>query len=191
MLKKNIQIILIFFVFYFVWSVVIPFIFKINIENIETAINKFSNCRIELGSVRLKTASIIRAGISTDEIKILDGTQKTILSVTQPRVNISLLPLLVGKVRVNSFECRGLESTFKLSDKLYFGDFPISFGDAPVDFKIKRVKIKEHCTIFKQSESKQGFVFEGKDFYYKESANSFILIGNLLPKCRQSYTMAI
>lgn len=178
MLKKNIQIILIFFVFYFVWSVVIPFIFKINIENIETAINKFSNCRIELGSVRLKTASIIRAGISTDEIKILDGTQKTILSVTQPRVNISLLPLLVGKVRVNSFECRGLESTFMLSDKLYFGDFPISFGDAPVDFKIKRVKIKKHCTIFKQSESKQGFVFEGKDFYYKESANSFILIGN-------------
>ena len=134
MLKKNIQIILIFFVFYFVWSVVIPFIFKINIENIETAINKFSNCRIELGSVRLKTASIIREGklLLTDKVENLSYTGVKRISLK----NLDTIPMdkNIRNVKqenetVNFLYSGSTKELMNILSSLSFSDITISDSD--------------------------------------------------------------
>lgn len=167
MLNKYGKYIYSLMIFYIVWLVGIPLAFRLFVVPILNNIP----C-INITNPRLYTSILPNIKFKADEIVLLNKDNSKALDITGLKVNLRILPLLSGKIHVNSFEEKTMDISLEIKDKLYLGDYPIDINpEQKVNAKINRVKIgKTNVSIGK-------YLIKGEDFYFRMKRKSFVVHG--------------
>lgn len=166
MFKKYSKFIYIILSFYIVWLAVLPLtcnlIFDAFLpENIKNA--------------RIKTSILPNITVKAEQISFQNA-----LEIKQPKINIKILPLLTGKLHINSVSANTINANFVAKDKLYLGNYEIPKIDFnklefdPKKLKINNLNIKEYnITLLENGRLNR---LEGKHFRYKNNRNQILLL---------------
>ena len=177
MIKNNLKYIVLLLILYLLWAIALPFAFKCNVKNIQSTIQKTTGYNLMLSDAKLCTASVLRAKIVASEISILNKDNSKVLAIQSPIINIRVLPLLIGKVHIRTFEAKNIETSLTLKDDLYLGDYLIKIPDKKINTKIDRIKINKYNLSLVDKKSKTPISLVGNDFYYKETFNNIFTSG--------------
>lgn len=159
---------------FIIWLVGIPLGFSLVINPLLPKIKADYN--IEIVHPKLRTSLLPNIKFKADEIKVLNKDNSTALLLNRPKLSIKVLPLLISRVRINSFECSKLYTALTLNDKLYLGDYEITLPEKNVDTKINRIKINTINITLKENNSNHQL--KGNELYYKSNRNAFIARGH-------------
>ena len=177
MINKYLKYIYIILIFYLVWLVLIPLGFNMFSDEILNTVQTITNTKIEANHLRLYTNIIPHLKIKAKEIKILNNDNSTALMLENPKLNLRILPLLSGKVHINSFETTCISANLIIKDKLYIGDYPIEIKDSNINAFLDRIKLKKiKLNIIENNETK---TISGTNFYYKSTKHKFVTHGAL------------
>lgn len=186
-MRKNSYIyISLFLIFYLIWTIVLPLLFRFNADNIESFIQKQSGYHICLNNIRLSNWSIINLKIKTNELSVLNKDNSKALDIKNPIISIKLLPLFVGKCHVRTVEFTDFNANFNINKNLYLGDYLIEIFDTNTNkIKIDRIKIKKYLLLVYDKNSNVAIELNGQNLYYKETYNNIfarsennLIIGN-------------
>ncbi len=173
--KKYFKYIYIILLIYFIWLVVIPFGFRCCINPILDGLQTFTGMDIDIIKPRLVTSVLPNVKLKANKVLIFNKNGSEAMSLTKPRVNIRILPILTGKIHIKSFECSDVSTNFVLKDKLYLGDYVIEIPQKNPNSQIDRVKIKNIKVNLK--EGNDVHLLNGKNIYYKFNRRTCILRG--------------
>lgn len=147
-------------IFYFVWLLVLP----IGISCTVNYICKKIDC-ITVVRPRIATSLLPNVRFRANEIKLYNPDSSVALYIKSPKMNLRLFPLLIGKIHLNSVEGKTVKADFRLSDKLYLGQYPIDIPKTNAKFAVNRVKFRK--INLDLSQNKEKYSFRGNDIYYK------------------------
>ena len=154
-------------IFYVIWLVCIPLGFRFIADTFSNKINEI--CIIK---PRLYTSIFPNIKLKAEEIKILNKDSTLALKITEPKVNVRILPLILARVHINSLESKNITAKLYLKDKLYLGDYPIELPKSNNNIKLDRLKISDVTLNLCQNTDKH--IFNGKNIYYKTKGKSLI-----------------
>lgn len=166
MFKKYSKFIYIILSFYIVWLALLPLTCNLLFDAFlpETIKN-----------VRIRTSILPNITIKADEVSLQNA-----LEITQPKINIKLLPLLAGHLHINGISVNTINANFTVKDKLYLGDYEIpkidlsKFEFNPDKLKINNLNIKEYnITLLENGRLNK---LEGGIFKYKSNRNQIVLL---------------
>ena len=167
MLNKYGKYIYSLIIFYIVWLVGIPLAFRL------FAVPVLNNIKcVEVIKPRLYTSILPNLKLKADEVILLNKDSSKALDITGLKINIRILPLLSGKIHINSFEEKTMDMTLDVKDKLYLGDYPIDIDtEQKINAKVNRVKIGN--TNIKIG----NYSIKGEDLYFKMKRKSIAAHG--------------
>ncbi|MCM1264693.1 MAG: DUF3971 domain-containing protein [Candidatus Gastranaerophilales bacterium] len=146
-------------------------------DKILNQIHNITGIRIETQGLRLVTNVIPHIKLKAKELKVLNKDNTTALALIDTKVNIRILPLLSGKVHINSFETKNIEANLILNDKLYLGDYPIEMQPAEMNALIDRIKLEKiDLNIAENNETNK---ISGQNIYFKTTKHRFITHGKI------------
>ena len=178
MLNKYGKYIYSLIIFYVIWLVGVPFGFKFITMPVISAVNSHTDFNVSVERPQIITSVVPNLKIKANEFKLSDKTHPEIISIKNPNINIRLLPLISGKIHINSFQCDSMSINTVLKDKLYLGDFPLSFEEKGLKAKINRIKISKFDFQIDEPEQKNKYLVDLTDFYFKDARTSFVVYGN-------------
>lgn len=174
MKNKYLKYIYILIICFVLWLVGVPLGFRLVVNPLLPKIKKDYN--IEIVSPKLRTSLFPNIKFKADEIKLLNKDNTPALTLNRPKLSVKVLPLLIAKVRINSFECSNLYAGFELTDKLYLGEYEIVIPEKNIDTKINRIKINNLKVNLKDNNTNHSI--NGNNFYYKSNRAAFIARGH-------------
>ncbi len=179
MFKNKFKYIIIFLILYFIWAIGIPQLFKYNVQNIQAIIQKESGYNVCFTNPDLNLWFLPHAKFKAEKIEVLNKDNSRALVIETPKINIRVLPLIIGKVHAGTIECSTIQANFSLDKNLYLGDYLLDFSKKlNVKSKIDRIKINNYQISLLDKKSKLPIYLKGKDFYYKETLNYIISHAN-------------
>ena len=201
MFKNKFKYIIIFLIIYSVWAIGIPQLFKFNAENIQILIQKETGYNICFTNPDLNLWFLPHAKIKAEKVEVLNKDSSKALVIENPRINIRIFPLIIGKFHAGTIECSNIQANFTLDKYLYLGDYLLDFSKKlNVKSKIDRIKINNYQISLYDKKSRLPVSLKGRDFYFKETrnyiithANNDLIVGKSLscadfdikiPKCR-------
>ena len=164
-------------IFYCLWLVVIPLGFRFLAEPALNMVKSYTPINLVVEKPRLYTSIIPNAKLKAKSIKLLNKDNSVALELTRPKLNIRLLPLLSGRVHINSFESKKIVVNSQLRDKLYLGDYPIELKNQDIKAKIRRIKIVNLNVSVEEISPHNKYIIKGNDLYFKNTRKSFIFHG--------------
>ena len=164
-------------IFYCLWLVIIPLGFRFLAEPVIDMLKSYTPINLEIEKPRLYTSVIPNAKLKAETIKILNKDSSVALQLDNPKLNIRLLPLLSGRIHINSFESKKITVNSVLKDKLYLGDYPIEIKDQKIKAKIRRIKINNLDMNLEEVSPHNNYKLSGNDLYFKNTRKSFIFHG--------------
>ncbi len=170
-----------FIIFYVIWLVGIPLGFKLLAQPCIDMLKLNYGLNITVDSPRIVTSILPNVKIKANKICINDNKNNPSLSLDNPNLSIRILPIISGKIHINSFESKNIKVNGVLKDKLYFADIPITLNNKIKDiknFKIKRVKIGIFEAIINEPLKKNIYKISGENLYFKTTRNSFNVHGS-------------
>lgn len=175
MLKNSIRYIVVIFILYTLWAIGIPLLFKLNVNNIENLIQKASGYKIEIINPKLNLWIPPYIKIKAETFKILNKDSTNALFIENPKINIKLIPLLIGKVSIKSFESKNIQTQLKINSNIYLGDYLIKLPKQKnVNTNIDRLKIKKYDILLLDKKSNYSISLKGENVYFKQSLNYII-----------------
>ena len=176
MLKKYFKYIILFLIFYLIWAIGLPQLFKVNIGNIENLIEKQSGYKINLIEPALNTWFPPHLKIKAKSVEVLNKNTSKALLIENPYLNIKVLPLLIGRCHIRMVEASNIESNFILAgNQLYLGDYLIDFAKQNnINVKVDRIKIEKYKISLFDKNSNMPAELIGQKLYYKETRNYII-----------------
>jgi len=147
-------------IFYFIWLVCIPIL----ASHATDYVLKKINC-ITITKPRITTSFLPNIKFKADDFKLLNPDSSVALEISKPKINLRILPLLILKVHLNSFESKNINASFQIKDKLYLGEYPLELPKSNKNFALKRLKISGLKINLKQNNSNH--IFNGKNIYFK------------------------
>lgn len=173
MIKKYLKYIILFLILYLLWAIGLPQLFKLNIDNIEQAIQKESGYNVELVDAQLNTWFPPHLKVRAKSVQILNKDKSKALLIENPYLNIKVLPLLIGKCHIRMVEVSNIESNFILAgNRLYLGDYLIDFAKQNnINACVDRIKIYKYNISLFDKTSNMPVSLKGQDLYYKETRN--------------------
>lgn len=176
MTNKYLKYIYIIAIFYLIWLVVIPLGFRFLSGAVVNELETLTKTRLEVQNLHIVTGVLPHIKIRANEIKLLNNDGSTALLLDRPDINLRILPLLSGRVHINSFETKNVSTKLILKDKLYLGDYPVELKNQDIKAVIDRIKIKKYeISLLENNVNNR---FSGEDIYFKTTKNKFILHGN-------------
>lgn len=178
MQKFNVKYIITFLILYLCWALIIPIAFKFNVNTIKDVIQKTSGYDVEFVNPKLSLWTVFHAKLSAKEIDILNKDKSKAVEVKNPKINVRILPLIIGRVHIKAIEAKSFSANFSLDNKnLYLGDYLIQKLEKQPNIRVDRVKLKKYYISFYDKKSKLPIKLFGHDLYYKMSRKSFIVKG--------------
>ena len=168
-------------IFYIVWLGIIPLTARLIIGPVLNFVKINTEYNITIKNPVIITSIIPNLKIKSDEIRLLNKDNSEALSLIKPNLNIRLLPLISGKIHINSFQSDNITVNACYKDKLYLGDYPIVIKDRNIKCKIKRVKLK-NLDIKLSSVNKELFSIIGTNLYFKDTKSALLCHGKI--KCK-------
>ena len=146
MIKKYLKYIILFLILYLLWAIGLPQLFKVNIGNIESIIEKQSGYKVDLVEPVLDTWFPPHLKIKAERVEVLNKDKSKALFIENPYLNIKILPLLIGRCHIRMVEASNIESNFVLAgNQLYLGDYLIDFAKQNnINAKVDRIKIGKY-----------------------------------------------
>ena len=179
MFKNKFKYIIIFLIFYLIWAIAIPQLFKCNTENIQAIILKESGYNVCFTNPDLNLWFLPHAKIRAERVEVLNKDNSKALVIENPRINVRVLPLIIGKFHAGTIECSNIQANFSLDKDLYLGDYLLDFSKKiNVKSKIDRIKISNYKISLLDKKSKMPVSLNGRDFYFKETRNYIIAHSN-------------
>ncbi len=167
-------------IFYFIWLLIIPLGFRFLSEPVLDMVKSTAKINLEVKNPRLKTGIIPNIKLKADDIRLLNKDNSVALELVKPKLNIRLLPLISGRIHINSFESKNITVNSQLKDKLYLGDYPIDIDlskNLDIKAKIKRIKILSLGISIDEISPNNKYQINGKNLYFKNTRKSFIFHG--------------
>lgn len=177
MLNKYGKYIYSLIIFYIVWLVVIPLGFRFLTNPVLDMIKSNTEFNLSVKNLRLNTSVVPNIKIKADEIKLLNKDNSEAFYLENSKLSVRLLPLISGKVHINSFQSDNIRVSASLKDKLYIGDYPIELKQQDVSAKIKRVKVNKFDLKLSEPYKNNKYAVLGSNIYFKDARTSFIFHG--------------
>lgn len=190
MLNKYAKYIHFLIIFYLVWLFIIPLCFKYLTKPVLAEINSRIDSELVIESPQLRTSVLPNIKLKAKEIKLINSDKTPEMSVSNMKVSLRILPLLSGKIHLNSFQSDNIKINGTLNDKLYIAGFPIDLSQGNLNFKIKRVKIKQFKFNLKDITKSSSYNIIGENIYFKDAKNSFITHGKTKMECENNIAIA-
>jgi len=168
MIKKFSKHIYAILIFYFIWLVCIPLGFRFGVAPLLNKADK--NIKIE--NLCLYTSIFPNLKFRANEIKLLNNDGSEAFKTTNPKLNIRILPVLLGKIHINSFESENISANFVLKDKLYLGEYPIEIPEKQIKSQIDRIKLND--LNLSLAENDNSHKLNGKNIYFKKKKKTLI-----------------
>lgn len=161
-----------------VWLVVLPLSVRLFATPVLKVVKK-AGINIVVEKPRLYTSVLPNIKLAADDVKLLNEDTSAALEIKYPKINLRVLPLLSGRIHINSLECVNIFANTLLDDKLYIGKYPIDIKQNDVKLKIKRIKINGFNIVINEVSPKNLYELSGENIYFKNARNSFITHGKL------------
>lgn len=180
MLNKYGKYIYSLIIFYVIWLAGIPLAFRL------FAVPILNNIKcVQVTKPRLYTSILPNIKLRANEIILFNKDGSEALNIQGLKLNLRLLPLLSGRIHINSFEEKSMEMTLDIKDKLYLGDYPIDINpDQEIKGKVNRIKIE------KAKVSLGRYSVKGEDLYFKTKRKAFIAHGKTVSEFCGQYSWA-
>lgn len=162
---KSLIILSIFVLLYAAYYWAVPAI--LDVENkahlIKNIVKKELGADIELKNPKLKMGLIPAIWLDASYLRLLDKKSSP-LTVTNPKLKIRLLPLLIGKINVAYFSCDKINASLKFDKNLrfYLGNFLIIDNTNPkVSIENSQMDIGSYNIILKDDFRKKDILING------------------------------
>jgi hypothetical protein len=158
------------------------------IPEIQKIIKKEFGADVEIKQPNLKMGLIPSAWVSASHFKIINKTSSPLL-VSNPKIKIQLLPLLIGKVKISYFSCDKLNLNLKIdkNNRIYIGQHLIVKNSNPgISIEDSKMYIQNYEINFNDEIQNKKIFLNGNYFnlekynskkYIKFSTNSKLKIG--------------
>ena len=163
--------------FYLLWLIFVPLGFKFLAKPLLCTINSYTPFNLEVTKPRLVTSIIPNIKLKAEDIKLLNKDSSTALELSNPKLSIRLLPLISGKIHINSFESKAIYTNLNIKDKIYLGDYLIESNNQDINAKLNRIKVNKINIDITEFAQKKNYKINGSNFYFKNSRNSFLSHG--------------
>ena len=163
----NKYIILILGVYAF-WIGGVPVIFTKALPIVCENISINSNYNVEILNPKLRLNILPKAQFNAQRISIEDKSTQNISTIDNFKIDLRLLPLLSGRVHINSISADNLFLKVNIDkdielDKDFFKNLDKS------KIKCNILKINEFSVILAHKESKKPIIYSGKDVFFKKN----------------------
>lgn len=152
MIKKYSKFIYIILIFYLFWLALIPLACNHIFNAIIPQILEKSGINLEIENFRIRTSILPHITIKAENISLLNKDNSTALNINHSKLSVKILPLLTGKLYINGYSANFIKANFKLTDKLYLGDYELpkpqtDFDPSKFDlnkFRIYNLNLKKY-----------------------------------------------
>lgn len=173
MLKKYAKYIYLISIFYIIWLIVLPctcnLVYNAFSDKIQTSIKNAIGLNLEIKNLKIRTSILPNIKIKAEEINVQKANQTKSLEITRPKINIKILPLIVGKVHINKLAANNISANFALDNKnnLYLGDYLIPKTEIKINpnkFDINKINLKKYNIYLYEKGRKNEFIGQGLKF---------------------------
>lgn len=168
MRKKYLKYIYGIVIFYFIWLICIPVGFKFAIKPLLAQLD--DNIKVE--NLCLHTSLFPNLTFTANEIGLKNNDGSPALDITKFQFSIKILPIVIGKLHINSFEGEDLVARFILKDKLYLGEYAIELPEQQVKSQIDRIKLNKLNISLDENDNHH--ILNGRNIYFKKKKKTLI-----------------
>lgn len=164
MLKKYIIIIIGFYIF---WMGILPLVVTSTAKVLCKNYSHNSNYEITLENPHTVLTPLPTAKFTADKISVKSKTDKTAAELDGFKIKIRLLPLLTGRLHVNSLAADNLELRTTLKENMELDkDFFKKLENTKVTFN--SVKVDKFRTELSQKDIQHPIIYAGEDFVFQK-----------------------
>lgn len=161
-------------IFYIVWLVGVPLGFRLAINPVLNQIKPYAN--IEMEKPRLITSVIPNIKFKADSIKLLNKDNSNALNITNFKINLRILPLIIGRLHLNYIGSDDFKLNLYVKEKLFLGDYEVTLPEKQMKTKIDKIKCNNIDLSINQKDNKISLLTE--KLYFKNTKKSIVFKNN-------------
>ena len=151
------------------WIGVIPFVFSKAIPVVCENLTYNSVYNLEVKNPRLILSLIPSAIIKADELDIKLKNQQDAAKIVSPKINIRLLPLLVGKVHINKISAKDVYLNTRISENPVLEKDFVNKLVKKNNFKLNAVKIENFKVELSQKGLSSPVLYKGNSVHFRKN----------------------
>ncbi len=169
-MKKVISIFIIIVCFYLLWLTGVPFIAQKVKPYILNAIEKEFGYKIIEDNLFVKTSILPYLYLKADKVRIKNPVGNEIVKTTYPNIKVSVLPLLVGKVHINSLDIQRCNADIYIDEKIFKDKKSLKYLKN-ITLNSKHINIDDFNFKLAQSQNSKGLIVSGKNLSFSNNKN--------------------